>query len=122
MKNYINSFIQSKILENLSKSTINSYQFDLNKFKDFCELRNHTLNQGFTQYIEFLEETADYRPNTKIRKLVTLKMFHTYLSDNGVIIPPLPKVRIRKEKRLPKTLNRSEIKKLVQMTSKEKKA
>ncbi|WP_196497872.1 tyrosine-type recombinase/integrase [Lactococcus lactis] len=112
--NLINSFIESKKLENLASSTLKAYHGDLLKFAYFCEKHTFLLDSGIIAYFSYLEQSKDYSQNTKKRKVVTLKMFHQFLVaqkklENSLI----PNVKIKAEKRLPKTLTLKEIKRLL---------
>lgn len=116
MQKFIEQFIQEKKLENLSQLTITSYQNDLRIFGNFCYQNNLDMSNGINEYLKYLEETPDYLSSTKRRKLVTLKLFHRYLVQNqfidkNTIFP----IKIRKEKRLPKTLPLKELQKLVEV-------
>ncbi|MFK4964766.1 tyrosine-type recombinase/integrase [Lactococcus garvieae] len=116
MQKFIEQFIQEKKLENLSQLTITSYQTDLRIFYNFCFQNNLDMSNGINEYLKYLEETPDYLSSTKSRKLVTLKLFHRYLVQNqfidkNTIFP----IKIRKEKRLPKTLPLKELQKLVEV-------
>lgn len=116
MQKFIEQFIQEKKLENLSQLTITSYQNDLRIFGNFCYQNNLDMSNGINEYLKYLEETPDYLSSTKSRKLVTLKLFHRYLVQNqfidkNTIFP----IKIRKEKRLPKTLPLKELQKLVEV-------
>ncbi|MBK0082682.1 tyrosine-type recombinase/integrase [Lactococcus sp. S64] len=118
MKNHINSFLEMKKLENLSIGTLKAYRSDLLKYSYYCNDKGLSLENGICHYLIYLEQTNDYRPNSKLRKLVTLKMFYSFLHKENVCkINQIPNVKIRKEKRLPKTLNHSEIKKILRVAS-----
>lgn len=113
MENKIERFIHLKKLENLSIDTLKAYQVDLSRFKHYCKLYHFQLEEGINDYLKYLENTSNYRSTTKNRKLITMKLFYNYLVQNHLITDLiLPQVKIRKEKRLPKTLNHDEIKKL----------
>jgi len=115
MHKIINTFIEEKQLENLSNLTINSYKGDLRKFNDFCTQNNLTIANGLNEYSKFLESTTEYLSSTKSRKLVTIKLFHKYLIRNNLITyRELPNVKIRKEKRLPKTIPLKDLRKLIE--------
>lgn len=113
-KKIIEHFIQEKKLENLSASTLKSYTFDLNKFFNFCTENELDFPQGITNYMEFIERTTEYKTNTKRRKLVTLKLFFKFLLKHHLLKEKtLPKICVRKEKRLPRTLTSRETLKLL---------
>lgn len=116
MQKFIEQFILKKRLENLSQLTINSYQTDLRIFYNFYSQNKLDISNGINEYLKYLEETTDYLSSTKSRKLVTIKLFHRYLVQNqlidkGNVFP----IKIRKEKRLPKTLPLKELQKLVEV-------
>jgi Site-specific recombinase XerD len=116
MQKFIEHFILEKRLENLSQLTINSYQTDLRIFYNFYSQNKLDISNGINEYLKYLEETTDYLSSTKSRKLVTIKLFHRYLVQNqlidkGNVFP----IKIRKEKRLPKTLPLKELQKLVEV-------
>ena len=118
MENIIHSFLHTKKLENLSLSTLKAYRADLSRFAIYCKEHDFQMESGITHYLKHLEKTTKYRPNTKSIKLVTIKLFYNYLLDNKISHHfPLPQVKIRKEKRLPKTLTSSEVKKLFSTVS-----
>jgi len=110
----INSFIQAKKFENLSSASLRAYHSDLSKLNTYCKQYDFKTEEGIHNYLQYIEETNIYKPNTKIRKLITIKMFYNYLAKNNLIsAQSIPSIKIRKEKHLPKTLNYSEIKKLL---------
>lgn len=116
MQKFIEQFILEKRLENLSQLTINSYQTDLRMFYNFYSQNKLDISNGINEYLKYLEETTDYLSSTKSRKLVIIKLFHRYLVQNQLIDKGnfFP-IKIRKEKRLPKTLPLKELQKLVEV-------
>lgn len=114
----VEGFIQTKRLENLSLKTVQAYMCDLNKLLDFCQDQECDIFEGIFEYIGFIALTDQYKTNTKKRKIITLKLFANYLSQNKEIDLRLPNVSIRREKRLPKTLTYIEIKALFNVVSK----
>lgn len=119
MNHIIKSFISTKKLENLSPSTLKAYQVDLSKFSAYCIHHNFQLEAGMINYFTYLEKTDTYRSTTKSRKIVTMKLLYHYLSQQNLITQfTLPHVKIRKEKRLPKTLTVFELKQLFASISK----
>lgn len=116
MQTYIDQFIIEKRLQNLSQLTIKSYYADLRKFHEFYLENDLDVASGINKYLEYLEQTTDYLSSTKSRKLVTLKLFHKYLVKKQLINDEnLFPIKIRKEKRLPKTIPLNELQKLVEV-------
>lgn len=112
MDKYINNFIEKKRSENLSVKTLKAYTSDLKLLKKFCQKNNYNVEIGAYYYAIFLIEVSNYKTTTKIRKLTTTKMFHNYVSKYLGIDVELIGTKIRKEKRLPKTLSHLELTRL----------
>ncbi|WP_100065861.1 tyrosine-type recombinase/integrase [Miniphocaeibacter massiliensis] len=114
MENTIINFIETKKLENLSTKTLNAYYFDLLKLNEYLISYKYSFSLGIPNYMKFLTQSSYYTSNTKKRKLITIKMYINYLFEKNVIEKfDLPKISIRKEKNLPKTLSNREIKNLL---------
>ncbi len=119
MDSLVEDFIVKKRWENLSTKTLNAYNFDLRKMLIFCKRKELELGAGVFEYMHFLSATDCYKASTKRRKLITLKMFIEYLIETGNLpYTKIPRVIIRKEKRLPKTLSFIEIDNLLEAASK----
>ncbi|EAE1812770.1 tyrosine-type recombinase/integrase [Listeria monocytogenes] len=115
MEKYIKRFISKKELQNLSNKSIYAYDMDLKKLNEYFESHAYTINECLENYMHYIVQSTTYKSSSKKRKLITLKMFWTFLTDYEKIdLPPFPKVQIRKEQRVPKTLNISELKQLVE--------
>jgi integrase/recombinase XerD len=83
----IKSFLLFVELEkSLSENTINSYSFDLHKFKDFLDLvKVKSFDSVKDEHIEkFLAALKkENRPSTTARILSTLRQFYNYLLNTG---------------------------------------
>lgn len=113
----ISEFIHKKKLENLAVSSLKSYYFDLNKLEFFCLENNFSLISGIIPYMEYIGQTPNYKSSTKKRKLITLKLFFKFLVKEGLLdTKNFSTISIRKEKRLPKTLSKSETLCLLQVS------
>ena len=103
--------------KNLSDKTIRAYKSDLYQFKRFIGRSSKYTSDKNTIYgfIEMLKQ-SDNKDTTIKRKLVTLKLFYTYLAKEKIIrTNPFYEIKIafKQEKRLPKTLTTLEITKLL---------
>lgn len=113
MKYYINRFIIYKKMQNLSTKSIHAYTTDLSQLTSHYDPTKDSIDECFANYTEFLIQKSDYKPNTKKRKLITIKMFWNFLTEKeNLSLHTLPTVAIRKEKRLPKTLSMLELRQL----------
>lgn len=101
--------------KNLSTKTITAYQSDLKDFSVF--LGQEEFSEGsILQYVRHLLYERQLKETTVQRKLVVLKMFSEYLYRRGdlpVNYYSLQPFRLKKEKRLPKTLSVRDISKLL---------
>ncbi|WP_270998226.1 tyrosine-type recombinase/integrase [Listeria seeligeri] len=114
MEKYIKRFIAKKELQNLSNKSIYAYDIDLKKLNEYYNFHVCTITECLEKYIHHIVQTNVYKSSSKKRKLTTLKMFWAFLVDYEKIdLPSFPKVQIRKERRVPKTLSNSELKQLV---------
>lgn len=114
MKKIIRKFIEAKQKESLSEKTLLAYYSDLKMLDKGFEKQGKKMEEYLVEYIEWLSLTANFKPNTKKRKLITLKMFWHFLQKNmGINLGDFPKTYIKKERRLPKTLNNLEIEQLL---------
>lgn len=114
--NYINEFISTnKSTKNLSDKTICAYYSDLKCFMKFSE--NESFDQNIIiKYIDYLKQEKHFKDTTIKRKLVVLKMFFIFLTERGYIEQnyyDCHTFKFRQEKRLPKILTVSEVKKML---------
>lgn len=117
MKTYINKFIEKKELQSLSNKSIKAYSIDLNQLNTYYQrnLEKYTIGEALVSYIECIVQSTQYKASSKKRKLITLKMFWVFLNEKEQIpLPDFPDVEIRKERRVPKTLSSTELKKLIE--------
>ncbi len=101
--------------KNLSVKTIIAYQSDL---KDFCLfLKNEPINdKTILNYVQKISEARNLKNSTIKRKLIVMKLFFEYLHKQGFIDENYfyaHTFRLKKERRLPKTLETQEIIKLL---------
>lgn len=99
------------VAKNLDIKSIKAYTSDLNHLIGFT---NGKISQELvTSYIKYL--TRNYKDTTIIRKLITIKMFFRFIEEETKWINPLHKykIKIKKEKRLPKTIPVKDVRKLL---------
>ena len=101
--------------KNLSNKTILAYRSDLNDFQVF--LQDNILDETvILKYVQMLSKERELKDNTVCRKLITLKMFFSFLYENGYTDCNYYNnhhFRYKKERRLPKTLAVKETSKLL---------
>lgn len=111
--------------KNYSKETIDSYTRDINKFLDFMNNENYTLNSVDSTLIRnFLaQETLDgISKRSNARRVIALRQFYEYLVKNNYvefnpfIIISTPKV----DKKLPEFMYLEEINNLFELNSQRK--
>ena len=99
------------VSKNLDMKSIKAYTSDLNHLIDYT---NGKISQeSIMSYIQYL--TQNYKDTTVSRKLITIKMFFRFIEEETKWINPLDKykIKIKKEKRLPKTIPVKEVSKLL---------
>ena len=117
--NYIKEFLtQLKVTKNLTNKTLLAYQSDINNFIIYLnEIDILKVKQvDILNYINYLSETKKLKDRSIKRKIVSLKIYYNFLDDNNLIsINPFKKLKFKfkQEKRLPKTLQLQEVKKLI---------
>ncbi len=101
--------------KNLSDKTVLAYRSDLNDFQEF--LQDNELDETvILKYVMMLSKERGLKDNTVCRKLITLKMFFSFLYEQGytdVKYYQNHHFRYKKERRLPKTLAVKETSKLL---------
>ncbi len=101
--------------KNLSDKTVLAYRSDLNDFQEF--LQDNELDETvILKYVMMLSKERGLKDNTVCRKLITLKMFFSFLYEQGytdVNYYQNHHFRYKKERRLPKTLAVKETSKLL---------
>ncbi len=99
------------VFKNLDMKSIKTYTSDLNHLIDFT---NGKISQeSIMSYIQYL--TQNYKDTTLTRELITIKMFFRFIEDETNWTNPLDKykIKIKKEKRLPKTIPIKDVSKLL---------
>lgn len=116
--NYIDTFLNKiQSTKNLSAKTIIAYRSDLNCYYNFCnhlDIRNVNIDFIY-QYINTLNFKG-VKDSTIKRKIITLKMFYKFLSEENFITEtPFLKASFsfKQERCLPKTLTIVEIAKFL---------
>ncbi len=107
--------------KNISEYTIIAYSSDLKDFINFCN--GQINNDILVKYVSYLSQKQHLRDTTISRKLITLKMFFEYLYSKNLIEENYYQnchFKFRKERRLPKTLTKYEIDKLLKTATAER--
>lgn len=114
--NTIEAFITAvSATKNLSEKTIRAYRSDLSQFSGYAGSKYSADKNVIYGFVEKLKKSGN-KDTTIKRKLVTLKLFHTYLLQEKLIkYNPFREINFsfKQEKRLPKTLTTTEISKLL---------
>lgn len=107
------SMIQST--KNLSQKTIVAYRSDLRDFETF--LRKNKMDENIIlKYVQHLSKERKLKDTTIHRRLITLKIFFQYLTQQNYIEQNYYQThsfKIKKGHRLPKTLSVKEVSKLL---------
>ncbi len=116
IKTVSDEFIQViQSTKNLSDKTITAYRSDLKDFQVF--LQGNALDETvILKYVQVLSKERGLKDNTICRKLITLKMFFSFLYEQGytdINYYQNHHFRYKKERRLPKTLAVKETSKLL---------
>lgn len=116
---YIRNFQQEiTTIRNLDRKTLNAYKCDLMSFqKYFKEKKVRDIEtEDFISYFAYLKDDRNLKSSTIKRKIITLKQFFQYLSKEKIIkknyINEIS-FRIKKERKLPKTINNNNVKNLL---------
>jgi len=124
---HISQFIDYLKERNLSPNTIKVYNDNLIEFWKFLGKRKLSIRAVKREQVRsflFSLSEKNNQPITRRAKLTTIRSFFRYLEDEGLIEKnptknlPLPKVEIKE----PMFLQKSEIKKLLQIVKKDKRA
>lgn len=105
----------SQATKNLSENTVTAYRSDLNDFFNFCYSTNLDENTVLN-YVYYLSQKRSLKDTSIHRKLITLKLFYKYLTDQHEIDANfflLHTFQYKKERKLPKTLSVKESAKLL---------
>lgn len=115
--NYINQLItQLKITKNLQEQTLKAYSSDITNFLNY--INKETIEQiDILNYINYLFDEKKLKDRSIKRKIISLKIYFNFLEDNSLINSnPFNKLKFKfkQEKKLPKTLQKNEVKKLLE--------
>ncbi len=115
--NYINQLInQLKITKNLQEQTLKAYSSDITNFLNY--INKETIEQiDILNYINYLFDEKKIKDRSIKRKIISLKIYFNFLEDNSIIKNnPFTKLKFKfkQEKKLPKTLQKNEVKKLLE--------
>ena len=109
IKNFI-TFLKST--KNLSDSTLRAYNADLSLFLKF---EKNLIKPDICAYVAYLQ-SINLKDSSIKRKIVTLRMFYDYLLSIRIIkLSPFSnlKFKFKQERKLPKTLSISEVRRLL---------
>lgn len=111
---YLSKFINYlQTTKNLSVTTLSAYTGDLHQF--FAYERD-ILNPDICSFVSYLTSYLKLKDTSIRRKIITLKIFYSYLIDTEVIDrSPFTKLKFRfkQERKLPKTLAVKDISKIL---------
>lgn len=139
---FLNSFLDySMTILNKSQNSIKEYNYDLNMFlkyikmhfnmtcetdlKKICikDLNLETIKkitpEDILSFISYLALNKNCKPATRARKISTIRIFFSFLSQKAKLIDNNPAQNIetpKKEKRMPKYLSLDDSKKLLNVT------
>ncbi|MDE7433383.1 MAG: tyrosine-type recombinase/integrase [Lachnospiraceae bacterium] len=112
--NYSSKFINYlQATKNLSDKTISAYRSDL---RQFFAYEQDILHPDICSFISYLTSKLKLKDTSVRRKIITLKIFYSYLIDIEVIDrSPFAKLKFRfkQERKLPKTLAVKDISKIL---------
>lgn len=115
--NYINQLItQLKITKNLQEQTLKAYSSDITNFLNYINKEN-VEQIDILNYINYLFDEKKLKDRSIKRKIISLKIYFNFLEDNSIIKNnPFTKLKFKfkQEKKLPKTLQKNEVKKLLE--------
>ncbi len=115
MNQLINQYLSIiKSTKNLSDKTIIAYRSDYSDFLNF--LQNKCIEENTVLlYLQYLTQVRHLKSSTINRKLISLKMLMKYLFQQGYIEQNYfqHNFRLKKERKLPKTLTIVDVKKLL---------
>lgn len=115
--NYINQLItQLKITKNLQEQTLKAYSSDITNFLNYIN-KEKVEQIDILNYINYLFDEKKLKDRSIKRKIISLKIYFNFLEDNSIIKNnPFTKLKFKfkQEKKLPKTLQKNEVKKLLE--------
>ena len=110
-----------KSTKNISEYSCLAYSSDLNDFIKFCS--GGIDNDVLVKYVSHLSQDRHLCDTTISRKLITLKMFFEYLYSKNLIEQNYYQnchFKFRKERKLPKTLSKTETAELLKTATAER--
>ena len=115
--NYINQLItQLKITKNLQEQTLKAYSSDITNFLNYIN-KDKIEQIDILNYINYLFDEKKLKDRSIKRKIISLKIYFNFLEDNSLInTNPFTKLKFKfkQEKKLPKTSQKNEVKKLLE--------
>ncbi|MCY4112834.1 MAG: tyrosine recombinase [Chloroflexi bacterium] len=116
----IEDFVEHlRIERGLSANTLSAYRSDLNQFREYmarAERGSWSVPPAFVR--QFMNELVqrEYEPSSQARKLAALKSLYRYLLSSGVVSsdPTAGLDGARVKKRLPQTLSRAQVERVLQ--------
>lgn len=115
INNYINMFLDEiKNTKNLSQKTLKAYESDLSDF--FYYFKENITSNDVISYFNYLNNVKQLKDTTINRKILTIKQYFNYCYMKKIInYNPFSelKFRFKKERKLPKTLQINDVKKLL---------
>ena len=142
---YLNSFLEyTSVILNKSPNTVKEYNYDLNTFLKFVKQRFNLTNEtdfsvitisdisidtikkitleDIHAFLYYLKDNFRSRPATLARKVSSIRVFFSYLSQKANLIEINPAQNLetpKLEKRMPKYLSLEDSQKLLEVASKE---
>ena len=139
---YVNSFLDySLTILNKSPNSVKEYNYDLTMFLRYIKIQYHLTNetdfksitikdipldvikkitpQDIMSFLSFMALNLKAKAATRARKISTIRIFFSYLSQKAKIIDNIPAQNIetpKKEKRMPRYLTLDDSKKLLNVT------
>ena len=139
---YVNSFLDySLTILNKSPNSVKEYNYDLTMFLRYIKIQYHLTNetdfksitikdipldvikkitpQDIMSFLSFMALNLKAKAATRARKISTIRIFFSYLSQKAKIIDNNPAQNIetpKKEKRMPRYLTLDDSKKLLNVT------
>ena len=120
MEATIEDFVEHlRIERGLSANTLSAYRSDLNQFREYMARAGRgswSVPPAFVR--QFMNELVqrEYEPSSQARKLAALKSLYRYLLSSGVVSsdPTAGLDGARVKKRLPQTLSRAQVERVLQ--------
>lgn len=114
MSSVLEGYLKELQRKSLSKNTIDAYNRDITKFKEFATNREEDLNSATTvtimAYVQHLEKTG-HATSSIVRSIVSIRNFYKYLIKKGIVLEDptlsydIPKV----QRNIPKILSVEEV-------------